>query len=60
MSARPTEYLEALSKLGIDSSEATLSALDGYLDRLLATNEELNLTAVTDRSVAYTGISRTA
>lgn len=36
------------------ADERTLAALGGYLGRLLATNEDLNLTAVRDADIAWT------
>jgi 16S rRNA (guanine527-N7)-methyltransferase len=42
----------AAAKLGLPLSEETQQRLDRYLDLLLETNKQFNLTAITDREVA--------
>ncbi len=51
--APPEGFAERLAALGIDVDAATLSRLGDYLARLLAMNEQMNLTAIEDPETAW-------
>lgn len=51
--APPEGFSSALLELGIEVSDETLARLGDYLARLLAMNEHMNLTAITDPAEAW-------
>lgn len=51
--APPPAFLEACAAHGLELSAAQLQLLQRYLDRLLAVNQQLNLTAVRDADTAW-------
>ncbi len=53
MSAAPDRFRAFLEARGLAADDATVARYEAYLDRLLATNEVTNLTAVRDRDEAY-------
>lgn len=51
--APPAGFAERLAEIGAPVSAATLTRLGDYLGRLLAMNEQMNLTAITDAASAW-------